>query len=167
MIFIGSVAVVVLVSLALAVRPLWTIWALSSDDRKRCRICYLVLLCTPAIELALGVIALGQAVGLAASPGLMAASRGTVLAELHEIAPQSVWLTCAVVIASGHACSLAYELTALRFVALLMSTAWWMYLMITAVPLWETSLGLGHYGGLTMISLLGLWGFSLERGRAS
>jgi hypothetical protein len=167
MTFIALAAVVILVSLALLVRPLWTIWDLASEDQRNCRICYLVLLCTPAIELALGVIALGQAVGLAASPGLMAAARGTTLAELHEIAPQSVWLTCAVVIASGHACSLFYELTVLRFVALLMSTAWWMYLMITAAPLWETSLGLGHYGGLTMIALLGLWGFSLERGRAN
>lgn len=166
MIFIALVAAVILVSLALALQPLWAVWGLVPYDKRQCRICYLVLLCVPAMELALGLVALGQGIGLAVAPDLMARAQGTVLAELHEVAPQPVWMGCAIVIAAGHACSLFYELAPARFVALVMSVCWWMYLAITAAPLWESSLGLGYYGGMTLIALLALWGFSLERGRA-
>lgn len=164
-------AAVVLVTLALIVAPLWRV--LRSDgapivpDPASCRVCYLALLCGPALECALGVVALSVGLNLIAFPDIFEHATGAFVQAVRAIATQTVWAGIMLTLAAMHFASLLWDAAPFRISALLLSATGWMFLAITAWPLRAQGMAFGHYSALAAISVLALWGFALERGRAS
>jgi hypothetical protein len=163
------VVVIAIISLAALMNPLRVVWALGHNrvepaDPRTCRICYLALLCPPVIEACLGVIALGMGLNLVLEPGIHEKTEAAMLVQMFELAPQQVWAIGFITMAFAHFASLAWDTAVVRLMALLMSVAWWAHLTISAWPLTQSSIAFGQYFAISVMAVLALWGFSLERG---
>lgn len=168
MAFAFVVVLVALLSIMLVLRPFRGVWKLGDKvgaPDGPCRICYLMVLCTPAIEGMLGLMAFSLAIGLMLAPDLMQTTPAPVLKRLGELAPQWVYATSFLTVAAGHISSVVVDLPPLRFVALFASMLWWWALTFISLPSWQESLAAAFYGAFTTAAVTALIGFSMERGR--
>ena len=129
-----------------------------------CRVCDMLVLCTPVIEVILAVLTLSIGTGLVAHPDLMDGSRALV--ELLDYMPQPAWALTFLTVGAVKLVSVWTGSTCLRAVSLLFGMMLWSHLAyVTGAETSAPVLAPWLYGPLALINATALVFLGWEMGR--